>query len=291
MTGFIAMQRDALDHPIIGEPERFYAFFWLVGNACWKPKRIRAKGGAIQLERGELSYSVRYLADAWGWSKSRVDRFLAELRKEGMIAPGGTVAGRSAGQQQSIITICNYDKYQGRSEGAWDGEARDAGHGWDTDGTNKNKENKETNTPNGVDIPCAREAEPFPCPDWCDPEVWRDLKHNRKQKRLANTATAHRSFLAKVEELAEDGWPPGEVVRQIAAKGWGGAYDPRDNHKNQGNQRNGASGGSSGDGAIAELERRRAARSVGSPASATERPPARPGRGVGQNALPAPAGL
>ncbi len=71
----------------------------------------------------------------------------------------------------------------------------------------------------------ARDA--FPCPEWCEPAVWADLKRNRKAKRLANTATAHSQFLRDIAKLATDEWPPGEVVRDIAARGWGGAYDPR----------------------------------------------------------------
>ena len=67
----------------------------------------------------------------------------------------------------------------------------------------------------------------FPCPDWCDRKVWADLKRNRKTKRLTNTETAHAEFLRDIAKLATDEWPPGEVVRAIVARGWGGAYDPR----------------------------------------------------------------
>lgn len=115
MSGFVALQRDALEHPVIGQPDRFYAWFWLVAHACWKPTKTRIKGQVIQLERGQLSFSVRYLAEAWGWSKSRVSRFVAELRDEGMIetcSKNGTTAGHPAGQGQAVLTICNYDKYQ-----------------------------------------------------------------------------------------------------------------------------------------------------------------------------------
>ena len=73
---------------------------------------------------------------------------------------------------------------------------------------------------------CGRDA--FPCPEWCEPAVWADLKRNRKAKRLANTATAHSQFIRDIQKLATDEWPPGEVVREIAARGWGGAYDPRE---------------------------------------------------------------
>jgi hypothetical protein len=115
MSGFVAMSRKALDHPLLQDGDRFRAWFWLVANAAWRPKRVKIKGSIITLERGELSFSVRFLAENWGWSKSRVDRFLADLRAEGMIATRskiGTSAGHNAGQGQSIISICNYEKYQ-----------------------------------------------------------------------------------------------------------------------------------------------------------------------------------
>lgn len=119
MSGFIAMQREALDHPLLQDGERFRAWFWLISNASWKPTRTRIKGEIIDLQRGELSFSVRFLAERWGWSKSKVDRFLADLRAESMIetrSKTGTTAGHKAGQGQSIITICNYGKYQDVSE-------------------------------------------------------------------------------------------------------------------------------------------------------------------------------
>lgn len=150
MSGFIAMSRDALNHPLLKDAERFRAWFWIVANACWKPTRVRIKGETIELQRGELSFSVRFLADNWGWSKSRVDRFLSDLRDEGMIETRskiGTTAGHAAGQGQSIITVCNYVKYQDV-----DGPKRDndsahpgttAGQQRDNSGTNKNKETRE----------------------------------------------------------------------------------------------------------------------------------------------------
>lgn len=79
--------------------------------------------------------------------------------------------------------------------------------------------------------PRARKADDFPCPVWCEPEVWSDLKRNRRTKKLTNTATAHRQFVADVEAMADDAWPPGKLVKAIVAKGWGGAHDPREDRK------------------------------------------------------------
>lgn len=99
MTGFIAMQRDALDHPLLKDGERFRAWFWLVANAAWKPTTVSVAGRRIALDRGQLSYSQRYLAEAWGWSKGSVGRFIKDLTAEGMISPLGQTTGQTMGQR------------------------------------------------------------------------------------------------------------------------------------------------------------------------------------------------
>lgn len=85
--------------------------------------------------------------------------------------------------------------------------------------------------------PRARKADDFPCPEWADPQVWRDLKANRRTKRLSNTTTAHRNFVNAVEAMADDDWPPDRLLEAIVAKGWGGAHDPRDDRKPGNDQR------------------------------------------------------
>lgn len=92
---------------------------------------------------------------------------------------------------------------------------------------NDNNSNPPAHTPE-EQTPRARKADDFPCPDWADSRVWADLKRNRRTKRLTNTATAHKRFISDVMAMADDDWPPGRLVEAIAAKGWGGAYDPRD---------------------------------------------------------------
>ncbi|MBX2989478.1 MAG: hypothetical protein KF802_16435 [Bdellovibrionaceae bacterium] len=57
------------------------------------------------LERGQLTHSLRFLAEKWGWEKDAVARFLRQLKTETMIETQ-TATG------QSVITICNYNQYQ-----------------------------------------------------------------------------------------------------------------------------------------------------------------------------------
>lgn len=105
MTGFIVMQRDALDHPLLKDGERFRAWFWMLARAAWKPTPFDIGGKMVTLQRGQLCGSVRQFADAWGMSKSAVDRFLSRLKSETMIET-------ETGHGRLIITICNYAKYQ-----------------------------------------------------------------------------------------------------------------------------------------------------------------------------------
>jgi hypothetical protein len=106
--GVFAVDRGVFDHPLLatGEPySRREAWLWLVAEAAWKPRQINRHGTVIELQRGQLAHSIRFMADAWGWSKSSVDRFLTRLKT-------GTMIGTDGGTASLVITICNYDAYQ-----------------------------------------------------------------------------------------------------------------------------------------------------------------------------------
>ena len=108
MNGYYRMRRGWLEHPALrGEPyDRRSAWMWLIEEAGWKDRRQEVGGRIINLKRGQLSHSTRFMAKAWGWSEARVRRFLTRLKTDAMID-----AGSDAGQ--NLITICNYEKYQG----------------------------------------------------------------------------------------------------------------------------------------------------------------------------------
>ncbi len=101
-----------LEHPSLkGEFDRRSAWLWLIANAAWKDHRTRTRGGIVELKRGQVIGGLEFLAKTWGWSVKRVRTFLGELTDEGMIEKG-----QANNQYASIITICNYDKYQTREE-------------------------------------------------------------------------------------------------------------------------------------------------------------------------------
>jgi len=107
MSGYYQMSRGWLDHPVFaGEAfSRHAAWAWLIEHAAWKPTRVGVGTKIIPVVRGQLCYSLRYMAKAWRWDEAKVRRFIARLEREKMI-----VCVADAGQ--SIVTICNYDEYQ-----------------------------------------------------------------------------------------------------------------------------------------------------------------------------------
>lgn len=74
--------------------------------------------------RGEFCASARFLARAWNWPRTSVQRFLRDLRAAKMIAPVeaggdaksaktrlGHLAGHFAGQVMGHFIVCNYELY------------------------------------------------------------------------------------------------------------------------------------------------------------------------------------
>jgi hypothetical protein len=147
MSGFYLMHRGWMDNDLFqNEPysERM-AWCWLIENAAWKETKARVKGETVPLQRGQMCFAIRFLAEKWGWSKSRVDRFLRRLAAENMISMCskiGTTAGQQTGQGSNIITLCNYSQYQDKREGARDSSNDDSGT---TAGQQRDKEEQVNN--------------------------------------------------------------------------------------------------------------------------------------------------
>jgi hypothetical protein len=101
------MARGWLNHRILkpAEYSRGEAWAWLIEAAAYQPTEIVVAGELVRLRRGQLTHSIRHMAKEWGWSIGRVQRFMALLSQESMI-------DTSSDTRSTVITICNYGKYQ-----------------------------------------------------------------------------------------------------------------------------------------------------------------------------------
>lgn len=105
--GFFAIDRGVWDHPLFAK-EKFSereAWLWMLSAAAWADTRVRVGKSVIELRRGQLVFATRFLAEKWMWAHSKVVRYLNRLKSDTMI---DTEPKREA----TLITICNYEKYQ-----------------------------------------------------------------------------------------------------------------------------------------------------------------------------------
>lgn len=117
--GWIKLHRCIIDN-WVWDCEFSYGQAWidLLMKACHKPNKLMIKGQMISLERGQQARSEVTLAKEWKWSRGKVRRFLSRLEGDSMIV-------HQTDNLTSIITICNYDSFQGgdTADGTADGTA------------------------------------------------------------------------------------------------------------------------------------------------------------------------
>ena len=126
--GYIALARGILNHPVVCARKPysdFEAWCWLIFEAVYTPQRVRLTNGRavefVELKRGQVAHSLRYMATAWGWSDKRVRGFLFRLKRDRQI-------DAQTGHLQTVINLCNYERYQTPEEfgGRTNGRAMDA---------------------------------------------------------------------------------------------------------------------------------------------------------------------
>lgn len=72
--------------------------------------------------------------------------------------------------------------------------------------------------------PSSQRRAAYPPPPGVSDPVWKDYRSLRDRKKAPMSETAYRRQLAKLQELAEAGFPPGEVVAQSVERGWTGFF-------------------------------------------------------------------
>lgn len=232
MSGTINLHRDAFNHPLLRDGEKFRAWFWMVAKACWKPTKFDVGGKTITLERGQFCCSVRELAEAFGWTKSTVDRFIQRLVQENMLISTREKNGTRSGTGRSIITICNYDKYQnplnvrGTACGTKLGQQRDI----------KEKGKKEPNGSLVTPQPPIRDSDWIEIPNWMPVTAWNGWLEMRREKNVWPTAEAVSIAIRKLTDWRAKGHDPGEILDNSTLNRWTGIFEPKVRHNGKSEQ-------------------------------------------------------
>ena len=185
-------------------------------------------------QTGKIFPSIAHLADITGLNRKTIIASVAALENDGYISDTGERAGFT-GQikvyRANIGTVPELEQSQKRNS-TKNGTVpilRDNS----TVFTRKQSQKRDTYTsiePSIETTPpaSARTANPFPRPEGVDPQHWIDFLSNRKRKRAANTATAHKKLMDDLNRLSRNGWNAPRLIEHAAAMGWAGIYDPGD---------------------------------------------------------------
>lgn len=132
--GWIPIDRDIRDSWLWDKsPVKSYFEAWtdMLMGASYKQNKVLISGNFVHLKRGQLAWSISFMATRWGWSAKKVRVFLQLLVKNESIL--GHSKGSERGKGVKVISICNYNDYQdientkgkaGASKGARQGQGR-----------------------------------------------------------------------------------------------------------------------------------------------------------------------
>jgi hypothetical protein len=108
-VGYVRIYRALLGNASFRNDGEALAFAWMVIRAAWRPTRINYKDRTITLQRGQLAVSTRDMATAIDRDKAWITRFWNRAKNEAMIETRAETG-------VTVITICNYDQFQGERD-------------------------------------------------------------------------------------------------------------------------------------------------------------------------------
>lgn len=112
MKGWIKLHRSLLECDLWLEEEAFdkrSAWIDLLLRANHSDKELIFDGKPMIVKRGQLVTSIRKLSVRWMWGKNKTVGFLDELEAYGMIK-------RHSDSRRTLLTIVNYEVYQGDAD-------------------------------------------------------------------------------------------------------------------------------------------------------------------------------
>lgn len=106
--GWVKLHRQIQDSWLWMSDEPFdrrSAWIDLILMANHEDRKVLINGRLVVIGAGQRWVSVRVLAERWGWSKSKVMRFLTLLERDSMITMSGTPNG-------TLLTLIKYGFFQ-----------------------------------------------------------------------------------------------------------------------------------------------------------------------------------
>ncbi len=108
MTGWIKLNRSLAGHWLwedkpFSQGQAWIDILFMVNH---EDRKIPLDGSMFEVKRGMTVTSIRTLSERWGWSRSKVTRFLDLLENEKMIT-------QKRDSKKTVLTVDKYGFYQG----------------------------------------------------------------------------------------------------------------------------------------------------------------------------------
>lgn len=105
--GYIKLHRRFFEHALWEERRNYSraeAFLDMIQTASFKASKRIIQGKLIHLDAGELVASERYLSERWGWSRTKVRKFIELLKGDGML-------DQRKDQSETVLILVKYKDY------------------------------------------------------------------------------------------------------------------------------------------------------------------------------------
>lgn len=110
MSGWIKINRKINEHWLWKDAEKFQWWIDLLLMAAWKDKKEMHDSHLIKIKKGQMIISISDLCKRWNKSKPTIISFLKMLQEDGMIKR------ETLYRQTPLLTICNYERYQSKTD-------------------------------------------------------------------------------------------------------------------------------------------------------------------------------
>lgn len=218
MSGYARFHRSLIGHPAFRNDAEAMAFAYMVLRAAWRPVRVRYKGKALSLDRGQLAMSVRDLAEAMDRDKGWVERLLKRLKSEAMCETRVETG-------VLVITICNYEKYQSSNdERETADKTPDETPARQTQDTEQGREEGKKETV--VTRKRVARTDSFEIPEWIPAEPWAAYCSMRQRKKAPVDSYIAGRLFKKLDGFRSEGWDVGKVLDKATLNFWTDVYKP-----------------------------------------------------------------
>ena len=230
--GWIKLHRSLMEHWLHDDKPfcRFGAWVDLLLMANHDARKMIVCGSPLTIEQGQLFTSSVSLGAKWGWSRSKVERFLTSLENDQMIERKRTPSG-------VLVTLINYSIYQdSKQTGEHQTNTKRTGNEHQTNiertsdehqtNTNKNVKNEKNERMKEETLKAPERF--FPDNDLLE-KTFADFRDMRKKIKAPMTDRAIDLMVGKIKKL-----DPGTAVKmleQSILKGWKDIYELEDDKK------------------------------------------------------------